>query len=169
MIKFPKPLVCALVISTFFVSSCVQREPTSGIQSPISAEGAIKAIRDYHAAWEALDFGKVTAFHTDDFEYLFFTELVEADAFPEILSESWMAGVIEYEINEDAFRVLIIEPNHAHVSLQVSDRSIYADGSVARTVGSMTYLLRKENDWKIQRLHHAGPAPHGLYDGENSD
>lgn len=169
MIKAAKSLACALIISTFFVSSCAQGEPSADSRDSISDEDAIEAIRNYHAAWEALDFDAVTAFHTDDFEYIYFTQLVKADAFPEILSEAWMAGVVEYEIDEDAFRVLLIEPSHANVTLQVSDRSVYKDGSVARTTGSMTYLLRRDDDWKILRLHHAGPAPDDLYDGEESD
>lgn len=169
MTKFAIPLACALIISMFFVSSCSRGEPSADSRGPVNAEDAIEAIRDYHAAWEALDFDRVTAFHTDDFEYIYFTQLVEADGFPEILSEAWMADVIEYEIDEDAFRVLVIEPNHAHVTLRVSDRSVYNDGSVARTTGSMTYLLRRDDGWKILRLHHAGPAPDDLYDGEDSD
>lgn len=169
MIQIPNPLACGVIVSALFISSCVEQEPPSNPQSPISAESAIEAIRNYHAAWEALDFEEVASFHTDDFEYLFFTDLEESDAFPDILSEFWMAGVIEYEVNEDAFRVLIIEPDHAHVTLLVSDRSIYQDGSVARTTGSMTYLLRKEDEWKIRRLHHAGPAPIDLYESDGSE
>lgn len=169
MIRISHTWPCALILSAVVISSCGAQELSSDTQVSINADGAIEAIRDYHAAWEALDFAEVASFHTEDFEYLFFTDVEEADAFPTILSEFWMAGVIEYEVNEGAFRVLIIEPNHAHVTLQVDDRSVYQDGSVARTTGSMTYLLRRDDEWKIRRLHHAGPPPDDLYESEGSE
>ncbi len=169
MNTFAKSLACTLIILTAFASSCVREEPSADSTAPITDEDVIEAIRDYHAAWEALEFDRVTSFHADGFEYLFFTDLVKSDAFPAILTDSWMAGVVEYEINETDFRVLAIKPDNAYVSLQVSDRSVYDDGSVARTVGSMTYLLRRDDEWKIIRLHHAGPVPDGLYESEDGD
>lgn len=132
--------------------------------SKLTNDNAIRAVREYHAAWEALDFDKVAAQHTEDFEYLFFTEIVPADRFPAILQNDWMQGVAEYQIEESDFRVLLLPPSHAYVGLQFVDRSIFEDGGVAQTEGSMTYLLQHgATGWKVRRLHHAGPPPEGLF------
>jgi len=142
------------------LTACSEPDQTDKRTSSISEAGAVSAIRNYHSAWEALDFEKVASFHASDFEYLFFTELVEAGAFPGILNDVWMKGVVEYQIDETDFRVLLLPSDYANVTLQFADRSVYGDGAVVQTTGSMTYLLQKaENEWKIRRLHHAGPLP----------
>lgn len=156
-----------LLIASMLIlaTSCTAAEHADG-PSP-APEDAVQAILDYHAAWEALDFDKVAAFHTDDFEYFFFTELVGADAFPAILSDVWMEGVSEYQIDEADFRALLLPPDHAYVGLQFVDRSIFEDGGVAQTEGSMTYLLQHgATGWKVRRIHHAGPMPEGLFTPE---
>lgn len=61
-------------------------EPAAVDEERLS-QAAIEAIRAYHAQWEALDFDAIAAHHSPDFEYVFFDQVLEADAFPAILSE----------------------------------------------------------------------------------
>ena len=150
---------CAALILTLLVA-CGAGDKPEKRPSSLSEDKAIDAIEEYHAAWEALDFEKVASLHSDDFEYLFFTPTIEADAFPAILKEVWMTGVVEYEIEEQDFRVLLLPPEHASVTLKFSDRAVYDDGNELETTGGMTYLLQNAGtEWKVRRLHHAGPPP----------
>jgi len=141
------------------------------IAEPFNAENvqpqeAIEFIGEYHASWEKLDFEAVAQLHAPDFEYVFFDQIVPGDAFPEILPTIWMKGVAVYSIEETDFEVVLIEPDHAFVTLAVSDETEYENGSIAKTSGVMSYLLHKDENWEIVRIHHSGPPSTDLYAGE---
>lgn len=141
------------------------------INEPLNAanvqpQQAIDFISEYHEHWEDLDFEAVAQLHSPDFEYVFFDQVVPGDAFPEILPTIWMKGVVVYSIEESDFDVVLIEPDHAFVTLAVSDETEYENGDIARTSGMMSYLLHKDEKWKIVRIHHSGPPSTDLYGGE---
>tara|TARA_B100000678_G_C17963219_1_gene404050 strand:+ start:35 stop:538 length:504 start_codon:yes stop_codon:yes gene_type:complete len=154
-----------LLLATGATSSAAAQEE----EPAFSEAGAIAAIREYHGEWEELDFAAVARAHTPDFEYIFFSQVIEAPAFPAILSDSWLVGVASYRIDESDFHAILLQPDHAYVSVRFEDESAYEDGTVARTSGMMSYLLAFDDGWKIRRLHHSGPLPEGLFEGTPAD
>ncbi|MBB3034601.1 hypothetical protein [Alteriqipengyuania lutimaris] len=134
-----------------------------------SEAGAIAAIREYHGEWEELDFDAVAETHSPDFEYIFFSQVIEASAFPAILSDSWLVGVASYRIDESDFHAVLLQPDHAYVSVRFDDETVYEDSTIAHTSGMMSYLLAYDDGWKVRRLHHSGPLPEGLFEGTPAD
>lgn len=132
----------------------------------VSPQQVIDVINEYHSLWEDLNFQALADLHSADFEYVFFDQVVPGTAFPEILPTVWMKGVAVYSIDEADFDVVVIEPDHAFVTLSISDETTYENGSVAKTSGMMSYLLRRDQTWEIVRIHHSGPPPKDLYIGE---
>ena len=155
--------VAAMSASMGACASSVTKPLKTGDVEP---QQVIDVIQEYHSHWEDLDFQAVADFHSADFEYVFFDQVVPATAFPEILPTIWMKGVAVYSIQEENFDVVVIEPDHAFVTLAISDDTTYANGSVAKTSGMMSYLLRRDETWEIVRSHHSGPPPSELYVGE---
>ena len=153
-----------LTAAALILCGCAAPHARSAIDSAAAEKQVIDTIKDYHAAYEALDFERASSFHAADFVYIFFTERAPAVAFPEILSEIWMKGVDHYEIAEDNFDVLMISADFAFVTLDFKDHTTYADGGIAETSGAMSYLLQRIGGWKIVRLHSSGPAPADLYE-----
>jgi len=139
-------------------------EPAAVDEERVS-QAAIEAIKAYHAQWEVLDFDAIAAHHSPDFEYVFFDQVLEADAFPAILSEQWMQGVARYSIDESEFRPLVLSPSEVYVTVAIVDDTVYEDGSTAQTEGVMSYLLTRDEEWKVRRIHHSGPPPGDLYEG----
>jgi ketosteroid isomerase-like protein len=154
-----------LIVTCCGLAACGGTAGPTPTDPAFTEAAVIGAIESYHAAWEALDFDGIAGWHTDDLEYVFFMEIVPADAFPRILSEQWMADAVEFAIDESDFRVTLIAPDHAHVTVTVEDDTSYADGTKARTDAVMSYLLQLDENWKVRRIHHSGPPPADLYEG----
>lgn len=76
-----------------------------------------------------------------------------------------MQGVARYSIDESEFRPLVLSPSEVHVTVAVEDDTVYEDGSTAQTEGVMSYLLTRDKEWKVRRIHHSGPPPGDLYEG----
>ncbi|MEM6826980.1 MAG: nuclear transport factor 2 family protein [Pseudomonadota bacterium] len=152
------------------LAGCAVDDPNRADESVQEAntEKAIAAIESYHSEWEALDFDRVTQWHAPDFEYVFFDQIVPGEAFPAVLSDKWMTGVTRYRIDESDYRPVVISSDAVWVTLNVADNTQYADGSAAETSGVMSYLLvRSSEEWKVRRVHHSGPPPADLYEGES--